>query len=288
MPATLIAFEKRGPAKPSARTVRRVQAAMARDGTVAFEGLFPRPLLEEFRRSVLRRHASGELRRHGLVRDIGGRYAAVLPFEKPFLTPTFYANPRLHALLGGLLGADYCLSSLETVISEPGAGRQHQHVDGPLRFDRLVGGRREPYRGDLSGLPPYAVSLCVPLCDVDDLNGPTAIWLGSHKAALRPKPPGEAEVARRYRLAPMAGPFGRAFLFDFRVFHGGMPNDSREPRPLLIAVFTRSWYRDPNQNEVAPSLVLSPRDLAKVPERHRWLFLLAPAARRPLWGGRRR
>ncbi|TPW21757.1 MAG: hypothetical protein FD126_377 [Elusimicrobia bacterium] len=283
MPATLISFGKRGPASPSARTVRQVQAAMERDGTVAFEGLFPMPLLKSLRREVYRRHASGELRRRGLVRDIGGRYAAVLPFAKPFLDPRFYANPRLHALLGGLLGADYCISSLETVISEPGAGRQHQHVDGPLRFDRLVGARRQPYRGDLSGLPPYAVSLCVPLCDVDEVNGPTAIWLGSHKAALGPKPPGEAEVARRYRLEPMAGPFGRAFLFDFRVFHGGMPNDSREPRPLLIMVFTRSWYRDPNQNEVFPSLVVSPRDLAKVLERHRPLFMLSPAARRPLW-----
>lgn len=283
MPASLITFGKRGPARPTARTVRRVQAAMERDGTVALEGLFPRPLLEEFRRYVARRHASGELRRRGLVRDIGGRYAAVIPFEKPFLDPRFYANPRLHAMLCGLLGPDYCISSLETVISEPGAGRQHQHVDGPLRFDRLVGRRREPYRGDLSDLPPYAVSLCIPLCDVDEANGPTAIWLGSHKAALAPKPPGEAEVSRRYRLAPMAGPFGRAFLFDFRVFHGGMPNGSREARPLLITVFTRSWYRDPNQNEVTPSLVLARHDLAKVPERHRSLFMLAPAARRPLW-----
>lgn len=270
--------------RPSPTAVRR---AMDRDGAVAVGRLFPLPLLKAMRRAVLRLHRSGALRAHGRVRDIGGRYAAVLPFEGPFLDPRFYANPALHALLGPLLGPGYCLSSLETVISEPGAGRQHQHVDGPLRFDRLVGGRKEPYRGDLSKLPPYAVSLCVPLCDVNEVNGPTAIWLGSHKAALRPKPPGEAEVARRWRLAPMAGPFGRAFLFDFRVFHGGLENDSPEPRPLLIAVFTRSWYRDPNQNEVFPSVVISPRALARVPERHRPLFMLAPAARRALWGGLR-
>jgi hypothetical protein len=259
---------------------------MDRDGAVAVEGLFPLPLLEAMRREVLRLHTRGELRARGRVRDIGGRYAAVLPFKGPFLDPGFYANPRLHAMLEGLLGADYCLSSLETVISEPGAGAQHQHIDGPVRLDRVVGGRRRPYRGDLSDLPPYAVSLCVPLCDVDEVNGPTAIWLGSHKAALTPKPPSEAQVARRYRLAPMAGPFGRAFLFDFRVFHGGMPNDSPEPRPLLIVVFTRSWYRDPNQNEVFPSVAVSERDLARVPARHRPLFMLAPAARRALWAGR--
>lgn len=281
MPVTALTLPRRGPLSP--RGLRKVRAGMERDGAVVVEGLFPLPLLKRLRAEVLRLHGSGELRARGRVRDIGGRYAAVLPLKGPFLDPRLYGDARLHAMLGVLLGADYRLSSLETVISEPGAGRQHQHVDGPLRFERVVGRRREPYRGDLSDLPPYAVSLCVPLCDVGDVNGPTAIWLGSHKSALRPKPPGEAEVSRRYGLAPMAGRLGRAFLFDFRVFHGGMPNDSREPRPLLILVFTRSWYRDPNHDEVFPSLVLSPRDLAKVPGRHRPLFQLAPAARRPLW-----
>ncbi|TBR23806.1 hypothetical protein EPO15_05240 [bacterium] len=274
----------RGPLPP--RALRRVVQGMARDGAVALDGLFPLPLLKRLRAEVYRRHHSGELRAQGRVRDIGGRYAAVLPFRGPFLNKAFYADPRVLAMMGALLGPDFCISSLETVISEPGAGRQHQHVDGPMRFDRLVGGKKVPYRGDLSDLPPFAVSLCVPLCDVDEENGPTAIWTGSHREALRPRPPGEAEVGRRFPLVPMAGPFGSAFLFDFRVFHGGTPNYSREPRPLLIMVFTRSWYRDPNQNEVFPSVVIAGKDLARVPAEHRPLFMLAPAARRPLWGAR--
>lgn len=259
---------------------------MERDGAVAFEGLFPLPLLRRIRSEVLRRHESGELRRRGLVRDIGGRYAAVLPFTGPFLTPGFYANQKLHAMLGTLLGPDYRIGSLETVISMPGSSAQHQHIDGPIRFDRINGAKKEPYRGDLSALPPYAVTLCVPLCDLDEENGPTAIWAGSHRTALRARPPGGAEVARRYPVEYMAGRFGRSFLFDFRVFHGGMANYSREPRPLLMFVFTRSWYRDPNLADVHPGVVISPRALARVPERHRGLFSLAPAARRALWDGR--
>lgn len=269
--------------RPSPRTLRRLRRAMERDGAAALEGLFPRALLSRIRASVLRRHESGELLARGRLRDIGGRYAAVLPFAGPFLEPAFYANARLHAALGALLGPDYCLGSLETVISRPGAAAQHQHIDGPVRFDRAAGGRRVPYRGDLSGLPPYAVSLCVPLCDVDGENGPTAVWAGSHREALRARPPGPAELDRRFRVEPLAGPFGSAFLFDFRVFHGGTPNLSREPRALLIAVFLRRWFRDPNHDEVFPSVVIAPRDLARVPARHRPLFLLAPAARRALW-----
>lgn len=256
---------------------------MESDGAVVFDGLFPLPLLRRIRAAVLRRHESGELKRRAVVRDIGGRYAAVLPFTGPFLERGFYANPALHAMLGGLLGPDYRISSLETVISLPGASAQHQHIDGPIRFDRFVGGKKEPYPGDLSGLPPFAVTLCVPLCDLNEENGPTAIWRGSHRTALRARPPGAAEVARRYPVELMSGSFGQAFFFDFRVFHGGTPNYSREPRALLMFVFTRSWYRDPNMAEVSGGLVISPRDLARVPDRHKPLFQLAPTARRALW-----
>lgn len=248
---------------------------MRRDGAAELGRIYPLPLLEKIRAHVLRRHESGELKKRGLIRDIGGRYAALLPFEGPFLDPRFYANPAALKVMRALLGERFCVGSLETVISLPGSSRQHQHIDGPIRF--------EGYKGDLSRLPPYAVTLCTPLCDVDEENGPTAVWLGSHKRALSARPPSEREVGRRYREAWFGGPFGSSFVFDFRVFHGGLPNYSREPRPLLITVFTRTWFRDPNHDEVHPSVKIARRDLEKVPPGKRSLFMLAPAARRELW-----
>lgn len=267
----------------SAGTLRKARAAMKRDGAVVFENLFPIPLLKRIRAEVMRRHDAGTLRKRGLVRDIGGRYAAVLPFEGPFLDRRFYANPALLDVLSALLGASYCIGSLEAVISMPGSSRQHQHIDGPVRFETVIGGKKRASHADLSELAPYAVTLCVPLCDVDQENGPTAIWPGSHRTALRSRPPGEASIARDYPVEHMSGKFGRSFLFDFRAFHGGMPNMSREPRPLLMFVFTRSWYRDPNLTDVIPEVVIAKPSLARVPARHRPLFMLAPAARRALW-----
>lgn len=259
---------------------------MERDGAVAFSNLFPPAVLKRARREVLRRHASGELLKRGLVRDIAGRRTSVLPFEGPFLERAFYANPRVLAAMAALLGSDFCIGSLEAVIALPGAYDQHQHIDGPIRFDRTIGRRKTPYAGDFSGLPPYAVGLAVPLCDVDEENGPTAIWAGSHRTSLRARPPGARETARKHRVELMTGPFGHAYAFDYRTFHGGTANRSRDERPLLMLVFTRAWFRDPNQNEVFPSVVISRRNLAKVPARHRGLFLLAPAARRTLWEGK--
>ena len=287
MAISTIEFSKRDARGLSARTLRKVRLGMERDGAVAFGGLFPAPLLKKLRADVLRRHETGELRRRGLVRDIGGRYAAVLPFEGPFLDPRFYASPALHEMLGALLGSDYCIGSLETVVAMPGANRQHQHIDGPLRFDRSIRGKKRGFRGDLSALPPYAVTLCVPLCDVDEDNGPTAIWPGSHRTALRPKPPSEARIAREFPVERMVGKLGRAFFFDYRVFHGGTANLTREPRPVLMFVFTRSWFRDPNLADVFPRVVITKRGLERVPERHRRLFMLAPAARRALWENKR-
>jgi len=85
----------------------------------------------------------------------------------------------------------------------------------------------------------------------------------------------------------MVGEFGRTFLFDYRVFHGGQPNDSSEPRPVLMFVFTRSWYRDPNLADVSPGVVISKRRLERIPDGCRRLFMLAPAARRGLWSNKK-
>ncbi|MFI5349036.1 MAG: phytanoyl-CoA dioxygenase family protein [Elusimicrobiota bacterium] len=281
-----IEFSKSDAMKLSAKKLRRVVSGMKRDGAVAFANLFPLPLLKKMRAVVMRRHETGELRERALVRDIGGRYAAVLPFEGPFLDPRFYANPMLAEMLSALLGADYCIGSLETVISMPLSGEQHQHIDGPIRFDRLIGKTKRGYQGDLSDLPPYAVTLCVPLCEVTEENGPTAIWRGSHREALRARPPGLSAVLRDFPEEHMVGDFGRSFFFDFRVFHGGTPNYSREPRPLLMFVFTRRWYRDPNLADVFPSVVITKRNLERIPDRYRELFTLAPAARRAVWAGK--
>lgn len=288
MTISKIEFSKQDAKKLSAKTLRKVQSGMKRDGAVAFANLFPKPLLKRLRQVVMRRHATGELRERGLVRDIAGRYAALLPFEGPFLAPEFYANSKLIEIVASLLGATHCIGSLEAVIAMPGAYRQHQHVDGPLRFDRSIGKTKRVFQGDLSDLPPYAVTLCVPLCDVGEDNGPTAIWPGSHRTALRARPPGEREIGRRFPVERMVGDLGRSFLFDYRVFHGGMENLTAEPRPVLMFVFTRSWFRDPNLADISPSVVITKRNLKRIPDRYRYLFMLSPNAGRSLWENKKK
>lgn len=246
--------------------VKAVVAEIERHGVVRLEGLFPKPLLKRIASKVMRLHGSGALKGPWTVRDIAGRRTTILPFDGPFLEPAFCANKPLLAVVSALLGETARWSSLEVVMAESGAAAQYQHVDAPLRLDK--DGKR--FAGDLSALPPYALALAVPLVDVDEENGPTAIWPGSHKEGLVYPPPSEAAIKKRYRMELMTGKLGQAYLYDYRTFHRGMPNHSAEPRPLLMLVFTRAWFRDPNLEPVGTGLRLPAR--ARIPARARRLL----------------
>lgn len=246
--------------------VKAVVRELERHGVVRLEGLFPKPLLRRIAAKVMRLHESGALRGPWTVRDIAGRRTTILPFDGPFLEPAFCANKPLLAVVERVLGETARWSSLEVVMAESGAAAQYQHVDAPLRLDS--DGRA--FGGDLSALPPYALALAVPLVDVDEDNGPTAIWPGSHKEGLVYPPPSEASIKKRYRMELMTGTLGQAYLYDYRTFHRGMPNRSSEPRPLLMLVFARAWFRDPNLEPVGTGLRLPRR--ARIPRAARTLL----------------
>lgn len=250
------------------KSVKAAVRAVEKDGVVRLDGIFPASLLRRIAKRVMGLYRRGALGGSWVARDIAGRRTTILPFSGPFLEKSFCANPRLLAIVEALLGETARWSSLEVVMAESGAAAQYVHVDAPLRLDRA--GKR--FSGDLSNLPPYALALAVPLVDVDEDNGATAIWPGSHREGLKYPPPSEAALKRRYPMTLMTGRLGQAYLYDYRTFHRGTPNVSAEPRPLLMLVFRRAWFNDPNLEPVASGLRLSQRDRARLPARARGLF----------------
>lgn len=225
-------------------------SALERDGAVRLEGLLPKPLLRRAAARVRRMHEKGELSGRWVVRSIAGRTTTILPLDGVFKSLATKTTPRLRALLTSQLGEDWALSSVEVVMAESGAARQHLHVDAPLRFGKGRGGDR----AGVKGLPAHALALATPLCDVTDENGPTTLWLGSRRAAHGRVLPGERAVAKRFRAVRMTGKLGFSYLYDYRTFHRGEPNDSRDARPLLMMVFARPWFRDPNLADVGSGL----------------------------------
>ena len=179
------------------------------------------------------------------------RYIVPVRLRGSFSNPAFYANPILLSLFRSLLGPDCILHSLGAVISLPGATEQHIHSDyGPL-FEE------EPFlRG---ALPPYALTVAIPLVDIDWLNGPTKIWSGSHRTALG------KESLDQYPRHLVCGPMGSCYFWDYRTLHAGGSNHSDQMRPLLYMAVTRRWFKD----------YLNPEQLiieGEIPDEHRDLF----------------
>lgn len=178
-----------------------------------------------------------------------------LPFTGAFADPLVWANPAIVALARLALADEAVLESYGVVVSLPGAGNQHFHRDGPSLFDSAI----SPL------LPAHALTVAFPLVEMNDTNGTTALWPGSHRwqKSDRDAP----------SFAPVVPP-GSAILWDFRTYHSGTANTSVQPRPLITATFARRWYQDPVNFEQGSRrrLALDEAFLAAVPAGTRSLF----------------
>src|SRR5262249_47812686 len=103
---------------------------------------------------------------------------------------------------------------------------QHRHFDGVSLF---------PSSGIDRLLPTSAITVGIPLLKMNNVHGTTALWLGSHLDATRvPDGEGIEPVVRE----------GSCVLWDYRLSHGGTPNRSAVPRPLLYIGYCRPWFLD--------------------------------------------
>ncbi|MGI9329027.1 MAG: hypothetical protein ACR2PZ_27665, partial [Pseudomonadales bacterium] len=65
---------------------------------------------------------------------------------------------------------------------------------------------------------------------------------------------------------------GSAIIFDYRIAHGGIANNSREIRPLLYNVYSRAWFRDSFNYRQQDPLTVTIDQIRAVPKEHRPLF----------------
>ena len=204
-----------------------------------------------------------ELRKRDAV--VGDRrYMITVDIKKPFNDPMLYANPLVMPILERLLSQHVRIASFGAVVAWPGAEAQPIHLDHPPLFEA----------NDLNDeLPPYAVTLVVPLVEVTVDMGPTAIWPGSHR--------GKDRISRLEQLMKIPDysdaekpttKLGDAYMMDYRVIHGGLANNSDIIRPILYLVYSRPWFRDGFNFSSQPSVQISKKQRKKVPERWQGLF----------------
>jgi hypothetical protein len=188
------------------------------------------------------------------IKKVGDKRLMIsLPVADAFAASEIFANPVALSVVGALLGDDYIMGSYVAVTSMPGAEAQELHVDqeglfGNPAFD--------------SGVPPYSVTLVIPLVGLNPTTGSTRFYPGSHSN------PNIAESGNG--TAPDLDA-GDAILFDSRITHGGMANRSDTLRPILYCTYHRAWYRDVSNFRDMPPMLIDLDDLDRLDEDHRWL-----------------
>jgi len=151
-------------------------------------------------------------------------------------------------------------SPIGAVVSFPGCADQAIHADTPHLFEH-------------SDLPPHYINLFIPSTKLDEENeeddefdgdalvGGTAFLIGSQKLQVCERI--MKEENRKERLARLIRPslcIGDALLFDCRVLHFGLANQSPTTRrPMLYVNITHKWFVDPknweDRDRIFPDLV---------------------------------
>jgi hypothetical protein len=209
-----------------ADVVERACAILRREGVVVLDNLVDPALLGDCLREIEERypdHASPDP-----VHKLGsypGRHTAPLVVDGRLANPAIFAPPILMHIASALLGEERIIESLGLLVSRPGSPNQGRHPDGLLYPET----RLDPL------LPPFALSVAIPLVAIDATNGTTGFWRRSHREACAEGPPDFAPVLR----------LGSALLWDFRTHHSGRSNQGDEPRPVLFSVHSRDWWQEP-------------------------------------------
>jgi hypothetical protein len=154
---------------------------MRTDGALILEDIVDVGLIEEARRTLVQRYARYlDGAEHDDALQVGGRRLMItVDLEPPFDRPELFANSWLLPVLRAAFEGDFVLDAYGVVGSLPAAPRQKMHADGGDIFPQAALNRL---------LPIAAITVAIPLLEMNKIHGTTALWLGSHRDETRASP----------------------------------------------------------------------------------------------------
>jgi hypothetical protein len=229
---------------------------MQADGALIVEDIIDKALIKEARLNFIQRYARYlDDQPHDDVLEVGDKRVMItIDFEPPFDSSELYANCWLLPILRATFTEEFVLGGYGVVCSLPGAPMQHRHRDGGTLF---------PSSGLDCLLPMAAVTVAVPLLEMNEVHGTTTVWLGSHRD--------EARVSVEKKDEPVVRE-GSCVLWDYRLFHCGTANQSSIPRPLLYLMYCRPWFLDHRNYHKQPPLRASRRWLSTLSKENQRLL----------------
>jgi hypothetical protein len=151
-------------------------ACVRRNGVIVIQDAIPAAaigaVLDDFKVRHDVHMAAGQTKLFRTFQSDPLRAQVPIAIDGPVANPEVFAPPSVLALARRLVGEDLIVGEMGVVISHPGAGPQETHRDSEFLFGGL----------DMEmDLPPFSMTLLVPLLDVDLGMGPTEFWPGTHR-----------------------------------------------------------------------------------------------------------
>ena len=209
--------------------------AFEEDGYVILGGVIDpvvldalKPKLDEDTATLLER---GEW---GGAGQVPGHLQQSMPRSAKYIHRDIVANPLIIEITAAILGKGVHNHFYNGNTNMPGSKMQPLHRDA-----------NHLWRGHIH--PTASIVVNVSPVDVDENNGATEIWPGTHKIAEPIESsavPPETEKARREVVPPVRviSTKGDAVLRDIRLWHRGMPNNGLEGRHMIGMVHSASFY----------------------------------------------
>lgn len=219
----------------SAHSLDLAVATIAEQGYVILEDVFTETWVRRMQTAVIAqlesKYGGKDLKRTG---NHGGIES---PIRMPFIDPHLIENQIIAQVLQRVLGPGYygqlpygCNTAF------PGSTRQNVHRDCGHIFPEID-----------SAMPPLLLVVNIALDDFTADNGATEIWPGSHllvdaddkEAATLIIPEQRHKTQPSTRTTMTAG---SVVVRDMRTWHRGMPNNTHEPRTMLMLVYYRQYF----------------------------------------------
>jgi ectoine hydroxylase-related dioxygenase (phytanoyl-CoA dioxygenase family) len=245
-------------------TVEQALSSFRINGALIIENIVDAAIIAEARRAFDERYSYylNHPDPESMLMVGARRLQITIKLEPPFDKPPLFANPYLLPVIGAELGDGFVLGSFGIVCSLPSAPAQNRHHDGGVLFRSGID----------YVLPATAITVGIPLLEMNEVHGTTALWLGSHRDRGRLQ--GE-------RIEPVVHE-GSCMLWDFRLWHCGTPNRSTLPRPLLFLTYCRPWFVEPNfDKRINPKqkpLLATKNFLSNLSQQHQSLLVRAQEA----------
>jgi hypothetical protein len=207
-------------------------AAIADDGYVILGGAVGTSTLDAIKPKLV--EDTDELRRRGRWGGAGhrpGHLQQAMPRSREHIYADIVTNPLIIQVTEAVLGEGVHNHFYNGNTNLPGSQAQPLHRDSGHLWPDVIH-------------PTTSIVINISPVDVDETNGATEIWPGTHQVAGPVMVSEDEENARREVVPPVRASSrkGDAVLRDVRLWHRGVPNHGTEPRHMIGMVHSRWFY----------------------------------------------